>query len=31
MWNYASAAPENPERVAIAFRAGTRGLRSAEN
>ncbi|MGA2176141.1 MAG: 4Fe-4S ferredoxin [Verrucomicrobiota bacterium] len=31
LWNCASASPENPERMSVAFRAGTGGLRSAEN
>jgi electron-transferring-flavoprotein dehydrogenase len=31
LWNCASASPENPERMAVAFRAGTGGLHSAEN
>lgn len=31
LWNCASASPENAERMAIAFRAGTGGLHSAEN
>ena len=31
LWNCASASPENPERMNIAFRAGTGGLHSAEN
>ncbi|MBI4323984.1 MAG: 4Fe-4S ferredoxin [Chloroflexi bacterium] len=31
LWNCATASPENPERMAIAFRAGTGGLHSAEN
>jgi len=31
LWNCASASPENVERMAIAFRAGTGGLHSAEN
>ena len=30
-WNCATPAPGNPERMAIAFRAGTGGLHSAEN
>jgi electron-transferring-flavoprotein dehydrogenase len=31
LWNCASASPENPERMAVAFNAGTGGLHSAEN
>jgi electron-transferring-flavoprotein dehydrogenase len=31
LWNCASASLENPERMAVAFRAGTGGLHSAEN
>jgi electron-transferring-flavoprotein dehydrogenase len=31
LWNCASASPDNPERMAVAFRAGTGGLHSAEN
>jgi len=31
LWNCATASPENPERAAAAFRAGTGGLHSAEN
>jgi electron-transferring-flavoprotein dehydrogenase len=31
LWNCASAAPGNPERMAVAFSAGTGGLHSAEN
>ena len=31
LWNCASASPENPERMAAAFRAGAGGLHSAEN
>jgi electron-transferring-flavoprotein dehydrogenase len=31
LWNCASASPENPERMAVAFRASTGGLHSAEN
>jgi len=31
LWNCATAAPENPERMVVAFRAGTGGLHSAEN
>jgi electron-transferring-flavoprotein dehydrogenase len=31
LWNCASASPENPERMAISFRAGAGGLHSAEN
>jgi electron-transferring-flavoprotein dehydrogenase len=31
LWNCATASPENPERSAAAFRAGTGGLHSAEN
>ena len=31
LWNCATASPENPERMAVAFRAGTGGLHSAEN
>lgn len=31
LWNCASASPQNPERMAVAFRAGTGGLHSAEN
>lgn len=31
LWNCASASPENPERMAVTFRAGTGGLHSAEN
>ena len=31
LWNCASASPENPERMSVAFRAGTGGLHSAEN
>jgi electron-transferring-flavoprotein dehydrogenase len=31
LWNCASGSPENPERMAVAFRAGTGGLHSAEN
>jgi electron-transferring-flavoprotein dehydrogenase len=31
LWNCASASPENPERMAVAFRSGTGGLHSAEN
>ena len=31
LWNCASASPENPELMAVAFRAGTGGLHSAEN
>ena len=31
LWNCASASPENPQRMAVAFRAGTGGLHSAEN
>jgi electron-transferring-flavoprotein dehydrogenase len=31
LWNCATASPENPERMNIAFRAGTGGLHSAEN
>jgi electron-transferring-flavoprotein dehydrogenase len=31
MWNCASASPESPERMSVAFRAGTGGLHSAEN
>ncbi len=31
LWNCISASPENPERMAVAFRAGTGGLHSAEN
>ena len=30
-WNCGSASPGNPERMAVAFRAGTDGLHSAEN
>jgi electron-transferring-flavoprotein dehydrogenase len=31
LWNCASAAPGNPERMGVAFNAGTGGLHSAEN
>jgi electron-transferring-flavoprotein dehydrogenase len=31
LWNCATASPENPERMAAAFRAGTGGLHSSEN
>ena len=31
LWNCSQANPENPERMNIAFRAGTGGLHSAEN
>jgi electron-transferring-flavoprotein dehydrogenase len=31
LWNCAQPLPENPERMNIAFRAGTGGLHSAEN
>jgi electron-transferring-flavoprotein dehydrogenase len=31
LWNCATASPENPERMAAAFRAGAGGLHSAEN
>jgi len=31
LWNCATASPENPERMAVAFRAGAGGLHSAEN
>ncbi len=31
LWNCASASPENPERMSVAFRAGTGGAHSAEN
>jgi len=31
LWNCASASPENPDRMGIAFHAGTGGLHSAEN
>ncbi|MDR3457482.1 MAG: 4Fe-4S ferredoxin [Verrucomicrobiae bacterium] len=31
LWNCSQADPENPERMNIAFRAGTGGLHSAEN
>ena len=31
LWNCASASPENPECMVVAFRAGTGGLHSAEN
>jgi len=31
LWNCASASPENPERAAIVFSAGTGGLHSVEN
>ncbi len=31
LWNCTFAAPENSERMAVAFRAGTGGLHSAEN
>jgi len=31
LWNCASPSPENPERMAVAFRAGAGGLHSAEN
>ena len=31
LWNCSQANPENPERMSIAFRAGTGGLHSAEN
>jgi electron-transferring-flavoprotein dehydrogenase len=31
LWNCATASPENPEQISIAFRAGTGGLHSAEN
>ncbi len=31
LWNCACASPENPEHMAVAFRAGTGGLHSAEN
>jgi len=31
LWNCATASPENPDRMAVAFRAGTGGLHSAEN
>jgi len=31
LWNCATASPENPERMAVAFRAGPGGLHSAEN
>jgi electron-transferring-flavoprotein dehydrogenase len=31
LWNCATASPENPERMNIAFRGGTGGLHSAEN
>jgi electron-transferring-flavoprotein dehydrogenase len=31
LWNCATASPESPERMAVAFRAGTGGLHSAEN
>ncbi|MGH7968671.1 MAG: 4Fe-4S ferredoxin, partial [Limisphaerales bacterium] len=31
LWNCSSASPENAERMAILFRAGTGGLHSAEN
>jgi electron-transferring-flavoprotein dehydrogenase len=31
IWNCAQPLPDNPERTNIAFRAGTGGLRSAEN
>jgi len=31
LWNCATASPENSERMAVTFRAGTGGLHSAEN
>jgi electron-transferring-flavoprotein dehydrogenase len=31
LWNCTTASQENPERMAVAFRAGTGGLHSAEN
>jgi electron-transferring-flavoprotein dehydrogenase len=31
LWNCASPSPEDPERMAVAFRAGPGGLHSAEN
>jgi electron-transferring-flavoprotein dehydrogenase len=31
LWNCSQATPENPDRMNIAFRAGTGGLHSAEN
>lgn len=31
LWHCASASPEKPERMVVAFRAGTGGLHSAEN
>jgi electron-transferring-flavoprotein dehydrogenase len=31
LWNCAVASPENPEKMAAAFRAGTGGLHSSEN
>jgi len=31
LWNCASPSPENPERMAVAFRAGAGGLHSGEN
>jgi len=31
LWNCATASPENPDRMAVAFGAGTGGLHSAEN
>jgi electron-transferring-flavoprotein dehydrogenase len=31
LWNCASASPENPERMAVAFQAGTGGFHSVEN
>ena len=31
LWNCATASPENPERMAAAFRPGAGGLHSAEN
>lgn len=31
LWNCSQANPENPERMNVAFRAGTGGLHSAEN
>lgn len=31
LWNCATASPENPEHMAVAFRAGMGGLHSAEN
>ncbi len=31
LWNCATASPEDPERMAVVFRAGTGGLHSAEN